>query len=221
MDAQTAGTTTRRRKQRVSEALRERVIHLRRRHSVKEVAEMTGLPIGTVKTIASRSGLFRDNTEHRALFTLPPVVGGEDAGSSRAIEARARFGDTLFLNTPAEDFTFDTLANLNVSVEQYERSRSEVARRFREHPRFMPNTLADCLVELRYWRQLLDLRVAVSAVGFEHFPEVSARERFVFGLLAEMRSRNTQEAKAVLRYLIGRGRSDEAESDAILENLIG
>lgn len=34
---------------------------------------MTGLPLGTVKTICHRSGAFHDNARHRELFTLPPV----------------------------------------------------------------------------------------------------------------------------------------------------
>lgn len=34
---------------------------------------MAGLPLGTVKTLVSRSGAFRDNDQHRALFTLPPI----------------------------------------------------------------------------------------------------------------------------------------------------
>ncbi len=51
---------------------RELVLELRRRHSLSEVAEITGLPLGTVKSIISRSGLFADNPRHRAMFTLPP-----------------------------------------------------------------------------------------------------------------------------------------------------
>ena len=51
----------------------QRVLDLRRSHSLREVAEQTGLSIGTVKTICSRSGAFRDNPEHRALFSLPPI----------------------------------------------------------------------------------------------------------------------------------------------------
>lgn len=47
------------------------VLQLRRAHSLRQVAQMTGLPLGTVKTICSRSGAFRDNGRHRALFTLP------------------------------------------------------------------------------------------------------------------------------------------------------
>lgn len=51
--------------------IRERVLDLRRGHSFREGAELTGLPVGTVKTLVSRSGAFRDNEAHRALFTLP------------------------------------------------------------------------------------------------------------------------------------------------------
>lgn len=50
---------------------RDQVLELRRSHSLRQVAQITGLPLGTVKTICSRSGAFRDNERHRALFTLP------------------------------------------------------------------------------------------------------------------------------------------------------
>lgn len=61
-------------KQGVTDEQRRRVIELRRRHSFRDVAAATGLPIGTVKAIVSRSGVFRDNDKHRALFTLPPIT---------------------------------------------------------------------------------------------------------------------------------------------------
>ncbi|HHQ4647050.1 RNA polymerase sigma factor [Aeromonas hydrophila] len=57
---------------RLTNEQRELVLELRRRHSLSEVAEITGLPLGTVKSIISRSGLFADNPRHRAMFTLPP-----------------------------------------------------------------------------------------------------------------------------------------------------
>lgn len=60
-------------KQGVSADTRQRVLDLRRRHSLREVAEMTGLPLGTVKTLCSRSGAFRDNPIHRAMFSLPAM----------------------------------------------------------------------------------------------------------------------------------------------------
>ncbi|KAF3999587.1 hypothetical protein HAV38_04365 [Glaciimonas immobilis] len=53
--------------------LRRQVLDLRRAHSLSQVAEMTALPLGTVKTICSRSGEFRDNPKHRELFSLPPL----------------------------------------------------------------------------------------------------------------------------------------------------
>lgn len=55
---------------------------LRRGHSLSQVAKLTGLPLGTVKTLCSRSGAFRDNHEHRALFTLPPIKESVNTGVS-------------------------------------------------------------------------------------------------------------------------------------------
>ena len=63
----------------VSAEVRQRVLDLRHRHSLRQVADLTGLPLGTVKTICSRSGAFRDNPEHRALFSLPAMREGESA----------------------------------------------------------------------------------------------------------------------------------------------
>ncbi|GAA0417920.1 hypothetical protein GCM10008969_46450 [Pseudomonas veronii subsp. inensis] len=70
---ESGGFSVERLKQRVSEEQRRQVLDLRRRHSLREVAKATGLPLGTVKTLVSRSGAFRDNDAHRALFTLPPI----------------------------------------------------------------------------------------------------------------------------------------------------
>lgn len=60
-------------KQTVSPETRQQILQMRRSHSVRQVAEHLSLPIGTVKTICSRSGAFRDNLKHRELFTLPPI----------------------------------------------------------------------------------------------------------------------------------------------------
>ena len=54
-------------------ARRERVLELRRSHSLAEVARLAGLPLGTVKTMCSRSVVFRGNVALRELFTLPPI----------------------------------------------------------------------------------------------------------------------------------------------------
>ena len=58
---------------RLTNEQREQVITLRRKHSLSEVASLAGLPLGTIKAITSRSGLFTDNPRHRAMFTLPPL----------------------------------------------------------------------------------------------------------------------------------------------------
>lgn len=54
-------------------SIKTKVLELRRIHSLREVAEQTGLPLGTVKTICARSGAFRDNQTLRSLCTLPAV----------------------------------------------------------------------------------------------------------------------------------------------------
>ena len=298
-------------KQPVSDEQRRQVLDLRRRHSLREVAEATGLPLGTVKTLVSRSGAFRDNDQHRALFTLPPikvsqetlpsvpelppqqrVTGdkevdavlwlhtvirtGQAALIDRAMEAskkfktpldvlekryreyltatnpgnpfaamssfgfadleglaaksiekhrlrfegRARFGDHLFADTPAEVFCIEALEGLK--LEQLGGLDSEdAAARFKALPDRLPQTLADCLWELDYWRQLYRLRNAVDRDCSDGPPEASARDYFVFGLLAKIRPRNKDEAKAVFRYLMGGDDIDSKEAEAILDNLIG
>ncbi|XBT44595.1 hypothetical protein ABNP32_03385 [Pseudomonas viridiflava] len=299
-------------KQRVSDDQRRQVLDLRRRHSLREVAEITGLPLGTVKTLVSRSGAFRDNEQHRALFTLPPisastetlpsvpelppqeVVTGDkevdavlwlrsiintgqallidramegakkiktpldvlekrytahlmatnpghpfaamssfgfadlEALATRAIErhrlrleGNARFGDALLADTEAETFCIDALRGLEATGQLGDFDKSEVAVRFNAHPELLPHTLADCLYELGYWDHLYRLRNAVDRDASDGPPDATARDWFVFGLLAQIRPRDKTEALAVFRYLIASQRDDMAESEAILCNLIG
>ncbi|CAD7555570.1 hypothetical protein KBAHV46_39110 [Aeromonas hydrophila] len=52
---------------RLTNEQRERVLELRRQHSMREVADIAGLPLGTVKAIISRSGLFADNPRQQAI----------------------------------------------------------------------------------------------------------------------------------------------------------
>ena len=299
-------------KQRVSDDQRRQVLDLRRRHSLREVAEITGLPLGTVKTLVSRSGAFRDNEQHRAMFTLPPisastetlpsvpelppqeVVTGDkevdavlwlrsiintgqavlidramegvkkiktsldvlekrytahliatnpgnpfaamssfgfadlEALATRAIErhrlrleGNARFGDALLADTEAESFCIDALRGLEATGQFGDFDKSEVAGRFNAHPELLPHTLADCLYELDYWDHLYRLRNAVDRDASDGPPDATARDWFVFGLLAQIRPRDKAEALAVFRYLIASQRDDMAESEAILCNLIG
>jgi len=251
---------------------------------MREVAEIAGLPLGTVKAIISRSGLFADNPRHRAMFTLPPwqsretlpavpdlppqqVVTGDkeidallwlrqvietgdpvrieqakeaagrittpldelerrygrwlvasaghvmaglgsigfanlDGLAERTIKRRAReaeaigrFGDQLWYDTPAEVFCLEALRT--VERVEWDYPPEQVADRFKAIPELMPHTLSD-----------------------EHRMESSARDWFIFGLLAELRPRTREEAKNVFRYLMTSDRQDIPEAEQILENLV-
>lgn len=288
---------------------RERVIELRRKHSLNEVASLAGLSLGTVKAIVSRSGLFTDNPKHRAMFTLPPVnpsretlpampelppqevVTGDkeidallwlrqvigtgdpvriaqakeaagrittppdelekryskwlvakaghmlaglgsigfanlDGLAERAITRRAneaeaigRFGDALWDDTQAEAFCLESLRGLETETWDY--PPELVAERFKAHPELMPHTLSDCLHELAYWDDLYRLRRACSK-DYDTHQEVWSRDQFIFTvMLAELRPRNRDEARATLRHLLDSERRDWKEVDRILDNLIG
>lgn len=299
-------------KRRVSDDQRREVLELRRRHSLREVAEATGLPLGTVKTLVSRSKVFRDNDQHRALFTLPPIKASEqtlpavpelppqqrvtgddeidamlwlravintgeaaliykameaaekiktprdvlekryrdylaatnpgnlfaalssfgfadlDSLSSKAIEQRrlrlegaARFGDALLADTEADAFCIEALDGLEYGGPMLDYDKSELAARFNARPELLPHTLADCLHELGYWDQLYRLRNAVDIYASDGPAESTAREWFVFGLLADIRPRGRAEARAVFRYLIDSERDEQDGAEAIISNLIG
>lgn len=296
----------------VSIQVRQQVLELRRRHSFREVAKLTGAPLGTVKAICSRAGLFRDNSAHRALFSLPPVresgqtlpavpelppkarvtgdaeldavlwlravintgdaalidkameaathiktplktleeryatflratnPGNPFAGlatlgfddlkglakkaierNCRRTEARARFGDALFDPTRAELFCIEALAGLKRVGSLHDFEGNEVAGRFKDRPELMPQTLTDCLHELCFWSELYRLRTAVCFDGGDSVCEGTARDWFVFGMLAEIRPRTKEEAVAVLRYMVDHDRMGMQETDAILMNLVG
>ena len=293
---------------RLTNEQREQVLELRRQHSMREVAEIAGLPLGTVKAIISRSGLFADNPRHRAMFTLPPwqirealpavpdlppqqVVTGDkeidallwlrqvietgdpvrieqakeaagrittpldelerrygrwlvvsaghvmaglgsigfanlDGLAERTIKRRARegeaigrFGDQLWYDTPAEVFCLEALRT--VERVEWDYPPEQVADRFKAIPELMPHTLSDCLHELAYWNDLHYLRKACdTSSDYEHRMESSARDWFIFGLLAELRPRTREEAKDTLRYLMVSDRQGMPEADRILENLV-
>lgn len=298
----------------VSMEVRLQTLELRRRHSFREVAERTGLPLGTVKTICARSGAFRDNKSHQKLFSLPQIqvssqtfpavpelppqrsitgdtevdavlwlreiIGtGQAALIEKAMlgaakiktplkelekrygdhlvltnpgnwvaafsaigfanleglakssvekaslkhEGRSRFGDALFVETPAELFCIEALAGLvpGKTVCGF-LNNTEVSQRFKAIPEFMPHTLTDCLVELSYWNDLYRLRNAVDTYMSEGPHEAYARRCFAFRCLAEIRPRNKTEAISVFRHLVAdKDQIDQAEWEAILLNLIG
>ncbi|MGY3928469.1 hypothetical protein [Aeromonas simiae] len=150
-----------------------------------------------------------------------------DGLAERAIERRAneaeaigRFGDALWSDTQAEAFCLETLRGLEFGEWRY--PPEQVAERFKAIPELMPHTLSDCLHELAYWNDLYRLRLACDTSRYyESSHEASARDWFVFGLLAELRPRSRDEARAALRYLMASQREDSDEADGILNNLIG
>ena len=57
----------------ITDHQRAQVLELKRKHSYSEVAAITGLALGTVRTIVRRSGALSDNPKHRLMFTLPAI----------------------------------------------------------------------------------------------------------------------------------------------------
>ncbi len=300
-------------KQTVSPETRQQVLELRRQHSIRAVAEQTGLPLGTVKTICSRSGAFRDNVAHRALFSLPPmrhtsqtlpavpelppqqrvtgdkevdavlwlrqVIGTGQAAliekamqaakkiktpldqlekryrdwltanhpgnlfaafssfdfanleglatksiqkAARQHEARSRFGDDLFAETPAESFCITALDGLKPDRIGFI-ADAEADQRFGAHPELLPNTLTDCLREITYWHELGSLRGSVDLYT-DGPPEAYTRRCFAFRMLGRIRPRSKDEALSVLRWMLEdkQNNMDRGDNtDAILLNLIG
>ncbi|MDY0746570.1 hypothetical protein SNE35_18800 [Paucibacter sp. R3-3] len=290
----------------------QKVLALRRGNSLAAVARQTGLPLGTVKAICSRSGAFRDNQALRSLCSLPPVQQssssalaqitlppqvevtgdpeldallwlreviktGNPAFIANALEAvkriktpidvlerkytqhlvaqnpgslmaafqsigfadlealarstneklalrhegLARFGNVegLFAETPAERFCIDALKGVHRKRDFGDYDASTVDARFNSRADLLPQTLDDCLFELRYWDDLYRLREADSCG--DHEPEVNAREDFVLRSLARIRPRTKAEAVSVFRYLAESEFMDRKETESILLNLIG
>lgn len=137
------------------------------------------------------------------------------------LEGAARFGDALLADTEAESFCIAALRGLEATGQFGDFDKGQVAARLNAHPELLPHTLADCLYELDYWDQLYRLRNAVDIYASDGPAEATAREWFVFGLLAQIRPRDKAEALTVFRYLIASDRDDMAESEAIMLNLIG
>lgn len=127
-------------KHRVAEGQRRQVLELRRRHSLREVASITGLPLGTVKAIASRSGVFRDNARQRELFSLPPIKASAETLPSvlelppqQAVTGDAEVDALLWLR---EVINTGQAALIERAMEAAKRIRTplaELAKRYRDH----------------------------------------------------------------------------------------
>lgn len=134
-------------------------------------------------------------------------------------EAHARFGERLFVDTPAEEFCVDALAGLKRqrAFGDYDEGHADV--RFQSRPDLLPNTLDDCLYELAYRSELYLLRASMD--GGDARLEVNAREWFVFRCLARIRPKSTESAISVFRYLVDADRMGDRATDSILLNLTG
>ena len=302
-------------KTRLSPELRAQVLELRRSNSITEVAGITGLPVGTVKTICSRAGTTRDNTAARAFFALPllaladttavtepaalpeqrAVSGDKDVDAmlwlrevcntgdpaliakalqaaqriqtpaaelerrygdylvrasggnimkglfsinfadlashaksvidrqARQREAVARFGSeaAMWADQATEQFCIDALIDLEPSGTWHEYDDDDAVKAFEAEAAMRPHTLADCLHELGYWRDLYTQRSAFEQ-HCDNIPQVRARESYLHRCLSVLRPKSRDEAKAVLRHIADNKDSFNDEiTDAILENLIG
>lgn len=142
---------------------------------------------------------------------------------ARQVEALGRFGseEAVFADTPAEAFCFAALEELEPQGLLREFDKTEAEARFRRYPAELPHTLGDCLHELAFWDRLASLRYAFNTLGGDSPEEAWARQRFIFGLLAEIPPRDHTEAREVLAYLYASNSLDRSETRAILTNLIG
>ncbi|EIY2511830.1 hypothetical protein OE494_30370 [Pseudomonas aeruginosa] len=116
-------------------------------------------------------------------------------------EARGRFpGDSIWQNTPAEEFCLVALNRCKGFRDYLDYDREAVSKRFRKHADMMPATLADCTLELDYWRRLDKLRHASGNWG-DGLHKAIARQWFVEELLAEIPPRSYEEARQVLDWV--------------------
>lgn len=140
--------------------------------------------------------------------------------ATRQREARSRFGDAIFDDTPAEQFCFDALKRVRKGPRGWGLDAAQVDKRFDARPDQRPATLADCIAELVYWRELYWLRHAVGDCG-DTSDQVTAREDYVFRMMSRIAPRDVDEAAMVFHYLTANDGMDRAHSGSIILNLIG
>ena len=139
----------------------------------------------------------------------------------RRREARARFGDTIFDDTPAEQFCEQALVGLESVTPWYELDAEEVDKRFDGLPEQRPGTLMQCVCELTFWSDLYWLRNAVDHYSGDGSIQSNARQDYVFRLMSRIPPRNAGEAADVFRYLTSNDGMDRSHSGSIILNLIG
>lgn len=173
-------------KQRLTQQQRAQVLELRRTSSAGEVAKLTGLPLGTVKTICSRAGATRDNTAARAFFALPEMVLTDTTAVTAPAalpEQRAITGDKdvdamLWLREVVATGDGDLIAKALQAAERIKTPAKELERRYADYlVRSTGNTLAAAFGSMNFAdlpghaKRVIDLqtrqREAVARFGSE------------------------------------------------------
>ncbi len=141
---------------------------------------------------------------------------------ARRREAEARFGATIFDDTPAEQFCEQALKRVKRSKDGFSLDEDTVDKRFDARPENNPSTLTDCIAELTYWTDLYWLRDAVGGTGSgDGSMACHARQDYVFRMLSRIPRRSAEEAAEVFRYLASNDGMDREHTGAIILNLIG
>lgn len=296
-----------------TEEQRAKVLELRQAgYTVNKVAEMMGLPEGTVKTITRRDTATLTNPKHQAFFRLPEpalsndntkemalvepplrrkqtgdqgidaflwlremVDTGQPALIQQALELAAKVDDkkrqeieltyakamtalhgafagglssigfcniegraeraikqkaerekavSLFggggdyFTTPQEQFCIDALnGRTQDNLGFYEIEEIETS--FNKHKELMPWTLADCIRELEYWRELYNYKYALFDCELER--ETYAREDYVRLLMGRIKPRSKEETRQVWEYMLLHEWQDYKAFKPIVENLMG
>ena len=128
-------------KQVVSTEVKQSVLALRRKHSIREVAAMTGLPLGTVKTLCSRSGEFRDNAVLRSVCTLPEpqlsssnvLVMSNDLPPQSVVTGDSEIDAVLWLREVIKTGNPDLIAKAMQAAERIKTPLSELGKRYTQH----------------------------------------------------------------------------------------
>jgi hypothetical protein len=182
-----------------------------------------------LKELEKRYSAFLARTNGGHMFATFGAIGFADLDgwekksielAARRQEAHARFGDTLFANTAAENFCEEMLVGVKEGRDEWELNKAEVDARFDAMIGQRPSTLSDCLAELKYWTDLYWLRIAIDRDCAEPTTQAQARKDYAFRCLGHILPRSTEEAHQVLQYLIDDNAMGWEESHGILRNLM-
>lgn len=137
--------------------------------------------------------------------------------------ALSRFGsiEALFGETAAEKACKKALRGLKRNKDSFYRYDDEQAEeRFARTADLIPQTLADCLHEQAYWRELYWLRAPFDGYVGDPHPAGQAHGDYCFAMLAKIAPRTKDEALSVFEHLEEHDATDRFESPHIIRNLI-